>query len=433
MVIFATIAPVTAVRNVHIWFVVSHIVLCMVDMSVAFDVVDIPLLLEKLKLYGFDRSSLQWTWSYLTYRSQGVYIEGSMSKLLPLEAGVPQGSILGPLFYTIFTNELPEVVHDANCPNKSEPEASLFSIYCHKCGGMCCYADDSTFTIADKEPANLPIKLSEKYKTVSDYLTASKLKVNDDKTHLLLMTTRQKRKFIDTSNVTITTPNAVVKPSPLERLLGAQVHENMRWREHILTSDNCLIKSLNTRQSAVKKMSKSASFKARKMLANGLFMSKLIYLMPVWLGCEDYLVKALQVAQNKMARTVTGKDIFTPTRQLLLECGWLSVRQLLIYHSLVQVHKTMKQQAPTYLYRRVSTQLSLLQAGSSYPYRTRSEAHGVIRRVPEAEARLDLAERSWFWPAPKMYNTLPTTIKTETKLQKFKMKLKAWVLSNIAL
>ena len=83
---------------------------CMVDMSAAFDVVDIPLLLEKLKLYGFDRTSIQWTWSYLTYRSQGVYIEGSMSKLLPLDAGVPQGSILGPLFYTIFTNELPEVV-----------------------------------------------------------------------------------------------------------------------------------------------------------------------------------------------------------------------------------------------------------------------------------------------------------------------------------
>ena len=102
-----------------------------------------------------------------------------MSKLLPLEAGVPQGSILGPLFYTIFTNELPEVVHDANCPNKSDPEASLFSIYCHKCGGMCCYADDSTFTMADKEPARLSKKLSDKYKTVADYLTANILKVKD--------------------------------------------------------------------------------------------------------------------------------------------------------------------------------------------------------------------------------------------------------------
>ena len=77
---------------------------CMIDMSAAFDVVDNQLLLEKLKLYGFDRNSVQWIWSYLTYRSQRVYIEGSLSGHLPLEAGVPQGSILGPVLYTIFTN-----------------------------------------------------------------------------------------------------------------------------------------------------------------------------------------------------------------------------------------------------------------------------------------------------------------------------------------
>ena len=68
---------------------------CMIDMSAAFDVVDTNLLLEKLKLYGLDRNAQQWVWSYLTYRSQAVYIEGSLSGILPLEAGVPQGSI-GP-------------------------------------------------------------------------------------------------------------------------------------------------------------------------------------------------------------------------------------------------------------------------------------------------------------------------------------------------
>ena len=77
--------------------------------------------------------------------------------------------------------------------------------------------------------------------------------------------------------------------------------------------------------------------------------------------------------------------------------------------------------------------MGLLQAGSSYPYITRNQAQGVIRRAPQAEARLDLAERSWFWAAPKIYNTLPTSIKNETKLQKFKMKLKAWVMSNVTL
>ena len=63
--------------------------LLILDLSAAFDVVDHQLLLEKLKLYGFDRNAIQWTWSYLTYRSQLVYIEGSQSSILPLEAGVP--------------------------------------------------------------------------------------------------------------------------------------------------------------------------------------------------------------------------------------------------------------------------------------------------------------------------------------------------------
>ena len=70
---------------------------CMIDMSAAFDVVDTNLLLEKLKLYGLDRNAQQWVWSYLTYRSQAVYIEGSLSGILLLEAGVLQGSILGHL------------------------------------------------------------------------------------------------------------------------------------------------------------------------------------------------------------------------------------------------------------------------------------------------------------------------------------------------
>ena len=65
---------------------------------------------------------------------------------------MPQGSILGPLFYTIFTNELPQVVHEDNCPLKDDHEASLFTVQCQECGGLCCYADDSTYTVAGKDP-----------------------------------------------------------------------------------------------------------------------------------------------------------------------------------------------------------------------------------------------------------------------------------------
>ena len=90
-------------------------------------------------------------WSYLSYRSNGVYIEGSLSRLLLLETGVPQVSILGPIFYTIFTNELPQVVHEADRPSREIANASLLSIQCQECGGLCSYADDSFYTVTGKD------------------------------------------------------------------------------------------------------------------------------------------------------------------------------------------------------------------------------------------------------------------------------------------
>ena len=406
---------------------------CMVDMSAAFDVVDTELLLEKMKIYGFDRGALQWMWSYLTYRSQGVYIEGCMSKMLKLEAGVPQGSILGPLFYTIFTNELPEVVHEATCPARNEMESAMFSIQCYECGGMCCYADDSTYTVAGKTTEELTDKLSHKYTVIADFLTDNKLKVNDDKTHLLVMSTWQKRRFKNTSSVRINTPSASITPSITERLLGAQVNHNMKWEDHIF---EC-IKSLNTRLAALQKIQKLASFRTRKMIGTGIFMSKLIYLMPAWGGCQEYLVRALQVVQNKAARSITRLGRFTPTKILLKTCGWLSVKQLIVFHSLVLLKSTLRMETPVYLHTRLT-------AGGSHPYRTRQVAicangftfnvehpmeSGTLRH--ESGRKLDLARLGWCWRSVDSYNSLPVEIRLEAQLATFKTKLRAWVETNV--
>ena len=349
-----------------------------------------------------------------------------------MEAGVPQGSILGPLLFTIFTNELPEVVHDTNCPDRDILSGTMFNVHCQRCGSLCCYADDSTFSAQGSDPTELSEKLSDKYGKIADFLTANRLKVNDDKTHLVVMSTRQKRRHRDTSNITIRTPTAVIQPSEGERLLGAQVHQDMHWKEHLLTNDDSLIKSLAKREGAMRKISRVASFRTRKMIANGIYISKLIYLMPVWMGCEDYLVKALQVSMNRVARIVTRLDMYTPTSVLMQQCGWLAVRQLMMYHSLMVLHKTLMYKTPAYLFKKVTFQ-------EQQGYNTRQAAGykaalvtaGVTERAGVKICQLDVTKSSWCWASVKIYNKLPPDLRAEKVIAKFKSRLKDWVATNI--
>ena len=118
-------------------------------------------------------------------------------------------------------------------------------------------------------------------------------------------------------------------------------------------------------------VSSRANFDTRLMVANGIVMSKICYLIQLWGGCEGYLLHALQVLLNRAARAVTGMSGFTSTRRLMLSCGWLSVKQLVVYHSVTMIHKVMKTGTPTYMFNRLS---------AVHSYRTRQSSTGSIRQ-----------------------------------------------------
>ena len=122
--------------------------------------------------------------SYLMERQQCVYVDGTFSRCLPVEIGVPQGSILGPLLYILFSNDLPEAIHN----HPPENNQSFFNIHCDSsCGGMCCFADDSTYSASSSNPRELKIQIDTKYKEISRYMASNRLVLNGDKTHLLIM------------------------------------------------------------------------------------------------------------------------------------------------------------------------------------------------------------------------------------------------------
>ena len=170
----------------------------------------------------------------------------------------------------------------------------------------------------------------------------------------------------------------------------------------------------------MKKVARITNFKDRKMLADGIFTSKLTYLIALWGGCELGMMKALQVLQNKVARTVARVDWNTPVREIFNQVGWLSVQQLAFYHSVLLVYKVKSSHQPQYL----SSMFNW-----SYRYNTRQADKGQIRL--EGRPRLEITSNSFKWRAARQFNQLPSDILTSKTIKAFKGRVKSWIRENV--
>ena len=114
-------------------------------------------------------------------------------------------------------------------------------------------------------------------------------------------------------DVTIKAGAHTIKPVASHKLLGAVISQSLRWSDHLINHEQSLLKQLRTRLNGLSLISRNSSFRTKLMVAQGIFMSKLVYLIQVWGGTTDYAIKSMQVMQNKAAKAVTGQSWFTPT------------------------------------------------------------------------------------------------------------------------
>ena len=391
----------------------------MLDLSAAYDLANHSLILEKLRIYGFQDCALGWIESYLSGRTQCVYIDGELSDIRKVEVGVPQGSVLGGLLYVLLVGDLPQVVHENhNEAEYDQVSESRFNTHCKSCGGLAAFVDDSTYSVSAKEPQVLTERLTAKYKKLAEYMGDNGLVINDDKTHLIVMGTRKNAE--SRKNVKVETGSVTIEPDKTERLLGIHIHESLKYQEHCRDNKKSMFNKIIPRMNALKRLSKNASFKTRLMVANATVMSVFTYMIVVWGGTEAFIIRAAQVIQNRAARIVTKKGLFTSQKILLQETNWLSIRQMIFYHTILQIWRVKKNRKPDYL-NQIFNQ--------DYQQQTRGTLEGNIRIQ---EPVTSLAKKAIRFRGANMWNTLPSTLKTfRGEIKNFKKQLKTWVRENV--
>jgi hypothetical protein len=149
-------------------------------------------------------------------------------------------------------------------------------------------------------------------------------------------------------------------------------------------------------------------------------MSRLIYLIQLYSDAADYLLTALEILQNKAARAVTCLPWGTRTAVLLNQVGWLSVKQLAVYHKLISIFKIKESRKPVYLSEKIST---------DFNYQTRQATGSTLKisNTPKSGA----AKESFIHSSTVLWNNLPVNLTNAQKLRTFKTGLRSWVKQNI--
>ena len=328
-----------------------------VDQSAAFDVIQHELLLKKLRLYNWGPAAVNWIQNYLSCRSDYVKIGTKSSRYRSIHHGVPQGSVLGPILYIIYINELPNLLNKPNCelPIHNENNA-LFNGNCDRCGTIPTYADDSTIVIKTKTRFEAQEKVAEKMQIVRNFLSNNSLSVNASKTEILEMMVQQKRRWIRGSppQLTVSKPDGSIKVITAKesiRLLGVNLNQNCSWKHHLALGEKALLPALRSKIGALAHISGNIPRRSKLLLANGLIISKVMYLVAMWGGLKAGGSKSVQILLNKCARIVTGRPRKTRTRQLMIDCNWLYFSELVKFHSLLTLWKMLRWKQPHHLSR----------------------------------------------------------------------------------
>ena len=310
------------------------VMLVLLDLSAAFDTVDHGILLSRLSQFiGVQGSVYTWFESYWSSRSQFVQIRDTSFPDRQLTCGLPQGSVLGPILYLVYTSALGGILR-------------------RHCVGFHMYADDTQLYLSMKTTkvedvvsafTRVVVCLSK----LKQWMLLNNLRLNNDKTELLVLHAKHRpNPQLDSTVV----GDGTVEPTSSARNIGAVFDDTMSFEEHV--NELCRTAFYHTRN--IGHIRPCLSIDSTKTLVHALVTSRLDHSNALLYGLNDYLIQRLQYVMNASAKVITCKRKFDHVTPLLIELHWLPVRQRIVFKILLYTFKALHGATPKYVTELIS-------------------------------------------------------------------------------
>ena len=292
-----------------------------VDLSKAFDMVNHEILLDKLSYFGLSEKYIKWFKSYLHKRQQYISYNNKQSTLNYITCGVPQGSILGPLLFLLYVNDLQYV------SNIIKPIM---------------FADDTNLFLSNRDIKQLFLRVNQELTHFQTWFNANKLSLNTGKTKYSFFHSPAYADRIPLRLPKLAINNTVIERENSIKFLGVLLDENLTWSNHISCIHNKISKNIGL-------LYKARSYLNRKCLKQLYFSfihSYLNYANITWGSSPRTKQQPLFYRQKHASRLIFYKDKLSPSKPLMKELNSLNIFQLNIYQILLFMHKVKNNSVP---------------------------------------------------------------------------------------
>ena len=373
-----------------------------IDLRKAFNTVNHEILLNKLEHYGIRGNMLKWFQSYLSHRKQYVSVNGQSSELLAITCGVPQGSVLGPLLFLIYINDLPNI-------------SKVLNFYL--------FADDTNIYYESDSLQELEKVINKELNKLNLWLNVNRLSLNIDKTNYIIFHHYNKP---TKKRITIKINNKAINEKKFIKYLGVLIDSTLSWKYQITNISKKISRSIGI----MYKLRPFLPLNAMKNVYYSLIYSHIIYVIEVWGSAFNTDLEKILILQKKALRLLTYNDTFPNTPGPLCPCNpifckleTMKVMDIYRYQVSKFVFKSINSLAP----RNFHGWFQLTH--ERYGYRTRSnfsnDDGSIIQNLFIPSARTtNYGLKQLRVNGPRIWNSLPTYIKNTTSLKVFTNNLK---------